>query len=65
MFLVTPARSRLTRADAVSEPVTRLRKTRAQGEMREALARAVGDPSIELSYRLPDLGPTPTSTAAR
>ena len=54
MFLVTLARSRLTRADAVSELVTRLGEAHAQGEMREALSRAVGDPSLELAYWLPD-----------
>jgi signal transduction histidine kinase len=53
-FLASLARSRLTRGDAVSELVTRLGQTPEHGEMRDALARALGDPSLELAYWLPE-----------
>jgi signal transduction histidine kinase len=55
-FLASLARSRLTRGDAVSELVTRLGQTPEHGEMRDALARALGDPSLELAYWLPEFG---------
>jgi signal transduction histidine kinase len=53
-FLASLARSRLTRGDAVSELVASLRRAKGQGEMRDALARALGDPTLELAYWLPE-----------
>ena len=55
-FLVSLARGRLTRGDTVSELVTRLGQMPEQGEMRDAIARALGDPSLELAYWLPEFG---------
>jgi signal transduction histidine kinase len=52
-FLVGLLRSRLARA-AVGDLVIELGRTMAPGELRGALARALGDPSLELAYRLPD-----------
>jgi signal transduction histidine kinase len=53
-FLASLARSRVTRGDVVSELVTRLGQAPAQGEVRDALARALDDPSLELAYWLPE-----------
>ena len=53
-FLASLARSRLTRGDAVSDLVARLGQAPGQEEIREALARALGDPSLELAYWLPE-----------
>jgi signal transduction histidine kinase len=55
-FLASLARSRVTRGDAVSELVTHLGQAPSQSEIREALARALGDPSLELAYWLPEFG---------
>jgi signal transduction histidine kinase len=52
-FLVGLLRSRLARA-AVGDLVIALGRTMAPGELRGALSRALGDPSLELAYRLPD-----------
>jgi signal transduction histidine kinase len=52
-FLVGLVRSRLAHA-AVGELVIELGHTMAPGQLRGALARALGDPSLELAYRLPD-----------
>lgn len=52
-FLVGLVRSRLAQA-AVGELVIELGHTVAPGQLRGALARALGDPSLELAYRLPD-----------
>jgi signal transduction histidine kinase len=53
-FLASLARSRVTRGDVVSELVTSLGQAPAQGEIRDALARALDDPSLELAYWLPE-----------
>jgi signal transduction histidine kinase len=46
-------RSRLARG-AVAELVVELRRTRAPGKLREALARALHDPSLAVAYWLPE-----------
>jgi signal transduction histidine kinase len=53
-FLYGLLRSRLARSGAVSELMTRV--TGGQGRMRELLADALGDPSLELAYWLPERG---------
>ncbi len=50
VFLGALARSRLMQGGAVSDLVARLTQTPGPGEMRDALARAVGDPTLELAY---------------
>jgi signal transduction histidine kinase len=55
-FLASLARSRLTRADAVSGLVARLAQSPSQEEIRAAIARALDDPSLELAYWLPEFG---------
>ena len=52
-FLVGLLRSRFARI-AVGDLVIELGRTVAPGELRGALARALGDPSVELAYRLPE-----------
>jgi signal transduction histidine kinase len=54
-FLVGLLRSRLARA-AVGDLVLELDRQLAPGQLQAALARALGDPSLELAYRLPDGG---------
>ncbi len=49
-FLVGLARSRYTRAGAVSELVERLNEGATIEHLRDALARALGDRSLELAY---------------
>ena len=53
-FLYGLLRSRLARGGAVSELMTRVGG--AQGRMRDLLADALADPSLELAYWLPDRG---------
>jgi signal transduction histidine kinase len=53
-FLSGLMRSRLHRADAVSELVERLGEAPRPGKLHEALADALGDPSLTLAYWLPD-----------
>jgi signal transduction histidine kinase len=43
----------MIQSGAVSELVARLNETPQRGELHEALARALGDPSLELAYWLP------------
>ncbi|MGH2968613.1 MAG: sensor histidine kinase [Solirubrobacteraceae bacterium] len=52
-FLVGLVRTRLART-AVAELMTELGETPAPGSLRHALARALGDPSLELAYWLRD-----------
>jgi signal transduction histidine kinase len=54
LFLGTLIRTRMLQSGAVSELIARLRETPRRGELRDALARALGDPSLELAYWLPD-----------
>jgi signal transduction histidine kinase len=52
-FLAVLLRLRLARA-SVAELVVELDETRATGVLRDALARALGDPSLAVAYWLPD-----------
>lgn len=52
-FLLGLLRSRLARA-AVGDLVIELGRQLGPGQLQGALARALGDPSLELVYRLPD-----------
>ena len=53
LFLVTLGRARMIQSGAVGELMARLGETPQRGELRDALARALGDPSLELVYWLP------------
>jgi hypothetical protein len=55
-FLVGLLRSRLQRADAVADLVKRLGEAPPPGKLRDALAEALGDPSLTVAYWLPDQG---------
>jgi signal transduction histidine kinase len=55
VFLVGLLRTRLARA-SVAELVVELSEPRPPGELRDALARALGDPSLSLLYWLPAEG---------
>jgi signal transduction histidine kinase len=54
VFLFTLARARMIQSGAVGELMARLGETPRRGELRDALARALGDPALELVYWLPD-----------
>ena len=54
LFLGGLVRSRVLRAGAVGELVSRLAETPEPGALREALAGALRDPSLSLAYWLPD-----------
>jgi signal transduction histidine kinase len=56
LFLATLIRARMIQSGAVGELMGRLSETPRRGELRDALARALGDPTIELVYWLPDDG---------
>jgi signal transduction histidine kinase len=54
-FLVGFMRAKLSRADAVGQLVDRLAQRRdPRLSLRDALAEALGDPSLEIAYWLPD-----------
>ena len=53
-FLVGLMRSRFSQAEAVSSLVARLGDGGGRGALRDALAEALGDPSVELAYWVPD-----------
>jgi signal transduction histidine kinase len=53
-FLAGLLRSRVAGATAVSELVARLGAGRRRGELRDVLADALGDPSLQLAYWLPE-----------
>jgi len=53
-FLAGLLRSRLTHAAALSELVARLGQAPGSSALRDALATALGDPSLELAYWLAD-----------
>ena len=55
LFLIGFLRARLARS-AVADLFVELRADPAPAELREALARALGDPSLELVYWLPEFG---------
>jgi signal transduction histidine kinase len=54
VFLGTLIRTRMIQSGAVGELMARLGETPRRGELRDALARALGDPTVELLYWLPD-----------
>jgi signal transduction histidine kinase len=54
LFLATLLRARMIQSGAVGELMARLGETPQRGELRDALASALGDPSLELVYWLPD-----------
>jgi signal transduction histidine kinase len=54
LFLAGLARARMLRGGAVSELVARIGGPLGGGELRDALARALNDPSLELAYWLPE-----------
>ena len=54
VFLGTLIRTHMIQSGAVGELMARLGETPQRGELRDALARALGDPSLELVYWLPD-----------
>jgi hypothetical protein len=53
-FLAGLLRGQLHRADAVSELVERLNDASTPSRLRDALAEAVGDPSLRIAYWLSD-----------
>jgi signal transduction histidine kinase len=55
-FLFGLLRSRLSRADAVSELISRLGEADRRQDLRDAIAQALGDPTLSLAYWVPDQG---------
>jgi signal transduction histidine kinase len=56
VLLATMFRARIARGGALRELVAGLNETIEPAELRDAVARALGDPSVELAYWLPDSG---------
>jgi signal transduction histidine kinase len=56
VFLAAFARARMLQGGAVGELIARLGEAPRPGKLRDALADALGDPSLELVYWLPDGG---------
>ena len=54
VFLGTLVRGRRARGGAVGELVRSLGRPLGPGEMRDALARALGDPTLQLAFWIPD-----------
>jgi signal transduction histidine kinase len=54
LFLGTLMRARMIQGGKMGELIARLGERPRPGELRDALARAVGDPSLELVYWLPE-----------
>jgi signal transduction histidine kinase len=54
LFLATLIRARMIQTGAVGELIARMGEAPGRGELREELARALGDPTIELVYWLPE-----------
>jgi signal transduction histidine kinase len=54
VFFGSLLRARIIRGGAFRELVAELGKAPRQGELRDALAKALGDPSLELAFWLPD-----------
>ena len=53
LFLASFVRARMFQTGAVSELIARLGEAPDRGDLRDALAKALGDPSLELVYWLP------------
>jgi signal transduction histidine kinase len=53
-FLLGLLRARFSHADAISSMVARLSGSGGPGALRNALAEALGDPTLELAYWVPD-----------
>ena len=56
LFLASLARARMLRGGAVGELVSRIGVTLGGGGLRDALARALNVPSLDLAFWLPDAG---------
>jgi signal transduction histidine kinase len=54
MFLATLVRARMIQTGAVGELIARVGETQRRGALRDELARALGDPTLDLFYWLPD-----------
>jgi signal transduction histidine kinase len=54
IFLATLIRARIIQGGALGELIARLGEAPRRGELREALVKALRDPSLELLYWLPD-----------
>jgi signal transduction histidine kinase len=54
LFLASFIRARMFQSGAVGELIARLGEAPRPGELRDVLARALGDPSLELVYWLPE-----------
>jgi signal transduction histidine kinase len=54
LFLASFVRARMLQGGAVGELIARLGEAPQPGDLRDALARALGDPSLELVYWLPE-----------
>jgi signal transduction histidine kinase len=54
MFLATLVRARMIQTGAVGELIARMGEAPRHGELRDELARALGDPTLDLFYWLPD-----------
>jgi signal transduction histidine kinase len=54
MFLFTLVRARMIQTGAVGELIARMGEAPRRGELRDELRRALGDPTLELVYWLPD-----------
>jgi signal transduction histidine kinase len=56
LFLSTLVRARMIQSGAVGSLIARLSEVPASGELRNALADALGDPSLEVLYWMPEDG---------
>jgi signal transduction histidine kinase len=56
MFLATLIRARMIESGAVGELIARMGETPRRGALRDEIARALGDPTIDLVFWLPDDG---------
>ncbi|MGH2764283.1 MAG: histidine kinase [Thermoleophilaceae bacterium] len=54
LFLGTFVKARMIQTGAASELMARLSETPRRGELREVLARVLGDPTLDLVYWLPE-----------
>jgi signal transduction histidine kinase len=54
LFLYSLVRAQMIQSGAVGELIARLGETPRRGQLRDALAHALDDPSLELVYWLPD-----------